>query len=278
VRGASWGWVVLAVVLWALTNVADAIATRGAVARRLPLGRTVELEVAASFTGIATPGGIGTLAMKTRFFQRRGLPGVAAVTSGALVGLGGAVVQVCLLAVSYAAVGSIFDLAPTGSGGRAGSGGGWLVLAVVLVLLAVGIVRRVPSLRERVVLAAREAWHNLRTIVGTPAKLVQILGGNLASQVLFATTLGVSLLAFGGTLSLPALILVNTASTLVGGLSPTPGGLGVTEATMVAALTAAGVPHATAVPAVLLHRLVTSWLTPLPGYVAYRRLTRRGDI
>jgi hypothetical protein len=36
VRGASLGWVALAVVLWALTNVSDAIATRGAVAHAFP--------------------------------------------------------------------------------------------------------------------------------------------------------------------------------------------------------------------------------------------------
>jgi len=52
-------------------------------------------------------------------------------------------------------------------------------------------------------------------------------------------------------------------ATVVGVLSPTPGGLGAFEATVAAGLTGLGVPASAAVPAVLAFRLLTFWL-PIP--------------
>jgi glycosyltransferase 2 family protein len=61
-----------------------------------------------------------------------------------------------------------------------------------------------------------------------------------------------------------------------GAVSPTPGGLGVMEATLVAGLTATGVPAAPAVTGVLAFRLLTFWLPILPGALALRALRRNG--
>lgn len=52
----------------------------------------------------------------------------------------------------------------------------------------------------------------------------------------------------------------------------TPGGLGVTEVTLVAVTVGFGVPRPTAVVAVLGYRIVNYWLPLLPGAVAYIRL------
>lgn len=71
---------------------------------------------------------------------------------------------------------------------------------------------------------------------------MQLVGGNLGSQLLYALCLGACLHAFGETLPLASLILVNSAASLLNGLSPVPGGLGVVEAGLVAGLTAAGIP------------------------------------
>ena len=58
--------------------------------------------------------------------------------------------------------------------------------------------------------------------------------------------------------------------TIVSSVAPTPGGIGVVEATLIAGLTSAGMPSATAVAAVLLFRIVTFWLPLLPGWAAVR--------
>ena len=55
-----------------------------------------------------------------------------------------------------------------------------------------------------------------------------------------AMALSVSLRAFGDHLRLPVLIVVIVLAAMIGGLAPSPGGLGVVEAGMILGLTAAG--------------------------------------
>ena len=64
-------------------------------------------------------------------------------------------------------------------------------------------------------------------------------------------------------------------ATTVASAAPTPGGLGAVEATLLAALTGAGVPSATAMSVVIVFRLVTYWLPVLPGWIALTRMRRR---
>ena len=59
---------------------------------------------------------------------------------------------------------------------------------------------------------------------------------------------------------------------------PTPGGLGAVEAALSAGLTAAGLPGAAAVSAVLLFRLLTFWLPVPAGWGALSYLQRHGAL
>ena len=69
--------------------------------------------------------------------------------------------------------------------------------------------------------------------------------------------------------------VVYLTGSAIGSLVPTPGGLGAIEAALSAGLTAAGMPGAAAVSAVLLYRLLTFWL-PVPiGWLALKYLERR---
>jgi len=92
--------------------------------------------------------------------------------------------------------------------------------------------------------------------------------------VLYAIVLGMNLRAYGASLPLPALLLVNTGATFIASVVPVPGGMGVAEAGLVAGLTAFGIPSDTAVAAALTHRLITFYIPPTWGWVAFRWLTR----
>lgn len=58
-------------------------------------------------------------------------------------------------------------------------------------------------------------------------------------------------------LTLPLLLVAYTAGMATSGLSPLPGGIGVVDATLVLALVAGGVPVASALPVVVLYRLIS---------------------
>ena len=75
---------------------------------------------------------------------------------------------------------------------------------------------------------------------------MQLFGGNVLSQLLFALTLQCALLAYGESLPIMELVVINTFASLIGGVAPVPGGMGVIEAGLIAGFTAAGVPETSA--------------------------------
>jgi uncharacterized protein (TIRG00374 family) len=90
-----------------------------------------------------------------------------------------------------------------------------------------------------------------------------------------AMALSVSLRAFDDHLRLPVLIVVITLAGIIGGISPSPGGMGVVEAGMILGLTAAGVSEADATAAVFIQRLFTSYLPPIWGWATLVWMRRR---
>ena len=93
--------------------------------------------------------------------------------------------------------------------------------------------------------------------LGAGAALL-LWGGDIAC-------IGFALAAVGGSLSPPLLILAWSAGVAATTFSVTPGGLGLVEAALGAALIAAGIPATTALAAVLLYRLVSFWLVAAIG-------------
>ncbi len=92
---------------------------------------------------------------------------------------------------------------------------------------------------------------------------------------MFALTLGAALHAYGASLPLSNLIVINTLASLLGGIMPVPGGLGVIETGLIAGFTAAGIPSDIAVAATLTARLFTCYLPPVWGYPSLVWLRRR---
>jgi uncharacterized membrane protein YbhN (UPF0104 family) len=191
--------------------------------------------------------------------------------------LASAIVQVVLVVIALIVTGDSFS-APGGPDQKA------IVRLILVVILVAGIAviigMVVPRLRKAIKGIVKPqldaAINNLRGILSTPRKAVMLFGGNVCSQVLYAIVLDCSLHAFGGSLPLLQLILINSLASVVGGLAPVPGGMGVIEAGLIAGLTAAGIPQETAVATVFTHRLFTAYLPPIWGWFSLQWL-RRND-
>ena len=278
VLGAHWLWVVLAFVLAQLAFVASAVEGIGSVAGALPFGRVVAVEVANSFSALAG-GTAAVFATRVRFFQRQGYDASVALSSGAIMATSSWIaIGVLFLASLPFAWGSLDLEATPQSGGN--SKLVWIILAVVvLVAVVAGLALAVPRLRR---LAAsklrpkvRDIWGNLKEVASSPRKLVLLVGGSFAQELVVAMALSVSLLAFDDHLRLPVLIVVITLAGIIGGVSPSPGGMGVVEAGMILGLTAAGISEADATAAVFIQRLFTSYLPPIWGWAALIWMRRR---
>jgi glycosyltransferase 2 family protein len=278
VIGAEWLWVIMALVLAQLAYVASAVEGVGSVAGPLPFGRAVAVEVANAFSALAG-GSAAVFATRVRFYQKQGYDSSVALSSGAIMTLASWLATGVLLIVSLPfAWGSIhLELTPE-SGGN--SKLVWIILAVVVaVAIVAGLVLGVPRFRRlaasKLLPRLRDVWSNLAQVASSPRKLVLLLGGSLASELLVAMALSVSLRAFGDHLRLPTLIVVITLAAMIGAVAPSPGGIGVVEAGIILGLTAAGVSEADATAAVFIQRLFTSYLPPIWGWVTLLWLRRR---
>jgi putative heme transporter len=84
-----------------------------------------------------------------------------------------------------------------------------------------------------------------------------------------AACLTLSIKAAGLHVPLRDLLLVWSAGQAAGGISFTPGGFGIVEAALLAAMVGVGLPAAGAAVAVMIYRLISLWLLLLVGWIFY---------
>jgi uncharacterized membrane protein YbhN (UPF0104 family) len=271
-------WVLVAFLISPIPQFTSTISLKGAVAAPLPYGPVLGEQFANNFTGLIG-GTLATTALVIRFFQKQGLSVAVAASSGVLNSLAAGMIQVVLVIVGLIVTSGDYDTGTTGSSDSSGIEQ-LVILGIILVGVALTIGLLVPKLRRLAMGILRpqlqSAKDNLKGILSAPRKAAMLFGGNLASQILFALVLDASLHAYGYSLPLMQLIVINSLASVLGGMAPVPGGMGVVEAGLIAGLTAAGIPTEAATATVFTHRLFTAYLPPIYGWFALQWL-RRND-
>ncbi|WP_167503260.1 lysylphosphatidylglycerol synthase transmembrane domain-containing protein [Streptomyces malaysiensis] len=271
---ANWIWVIFALVFSALTYLAAALSLLGFVPEKVPLGRAVLAQVAASFVKLVAPAAVGGVALNARFLQRAGVrPGLAVASVGASQLFGLASHIVLLLAFGYI---TGTERTPALSPSRTVIAGLLTAAVLVLVVTAIPVLRKFVSTRVRSLFAG--VVPRMLDVLQRPKKLLTGIGGALLLTAANVMCLDSAIRAFGGELSYASIAVVFLAGNALGSAAPTPGGVGAVEAALIAGLTLAGLPYETAAPAVLLFRLMVFWLPVLPGWVAFTHLTRKGAL
>jgi glycosyltransferase 2 family protein len=274
-KQADVAWVVVALLLAQSSFIGTGISVRGSVATPLPLLPCVLLQSAIKFINLTVPSSAGRIGIDLRFLQRLGASGPEAVAAGALDDASETIVQAALLLISLAFVGNALDTSKF----HLGTPNGRLVVAILLALVVgVAIVLAVPKFRAKVLPAVRSALAGLWTVARDRQKRLQLFGGNILSELLYAISLGATCLAYGIHLNLAELIFVNTAASVLSSLIPSPGGIGAAEASLSAGLIALGVGESTALAIAITQRLCTFYLPPIWGYLSLRWLTRKGYV
>jgi len=231
-------------------------------------------QFANNFTGLVG-GTVATTALVIRFFQKQGQKVAVAASSGVLNSLAGFIVQTILVIIGLAFTRAEFS--PSQGGGRDIAGIFIIVIVVGGIAIATALV--VPKLRRRLRGVIAPQWHaakeNLHGILVRPGKAAMLFGGNVGAQVFFAIVLSCSVRAYGESVPLMQLIVINSLASVLGGAAPVPGGMGVVEAGLIGGLTAAGIPQDIAVATTFTHRLFTAYLPPIWGWFAMRWLQKR---
>ncbi len=274
-REASVPWVVVGLLLAQLTFVTSAISLRGAVLTPLPLLPCVALASAVKFINLTVPSSAGRIAFTVRFLQKIGAPPGEAIAAGAVDKLSETILELVLVLSLLPFVDLQIDTGGIGSAVPSGRGVGVIVLVLVAIVV---IVLVVPSLREKVVPSVREGLSSLWAVAKDRGKRIELFGGNLGTEVLFALALGAVCHAYGVDLLLIQLLVINMVASALSSLIPVPGGVGAAEAGLTAGLVAVGVDESTAFAIALTHRLCTNYLPPIWGYFSLNWLGRKGYV
>lgn len=261
---ADQGWLLTGAAAACGTWLCAALAQQGAVLRRLPPGRLVAAQFAASAANHVLPAGLGAGAVNLRFLMRCGLPAGRAATAVAVKATAGGVARGALIVVLAAACPGILRIPHDWGGWAAGAG------AAVGVCLLVGG-RLWPRGRRAMAGAAAD----IRAVHARPRRAAALWGGSAAFVALHACVLIAVTRAVALPLPPARVALLYLAASSAAALLPTPGGLGSLDAALALALAAAGAPVAAAASAVLGYRLLTVWLPLLPGLLVLGILIRR---
>ena len=269
-REANWQWGIVALALSASTYIGATISLSGFVAGRLSFFRTLLVQVAGSFITLVTPAAVGGAALNIRYLQRRKIPAAVAAASVGVAQVVAFVLHIVLIVIFAAIAGSSAKehIQPPRWA--------WFVLAglVVLALAVLAIPAGRRALRARVSPTLGQVLPRLLDVAQQPVKLARGIGGALLLSLSYILCLAACVAAFGRSVPIASIAVVYLTGSAIGSILPTPGGLGGVEAALTAGLTAAGLPGAVAVSAVLLFRLLTFWL-PVPfGWAAMTYLER----
>ncbi|MFI9569596.1 YbhN family protein [Streptomyces rishiriensis] len=263
------GWLLVAAAAALSTWMCAAVVQQGAVAERLPAGRLVAAQFAASAANHLLPAGVGASAVNLRFLTRCGLSTTRSATALAVKAATGGIVRVGLAVALLLAS----PRAPHLS---------FPVFRVPFVLAAVcGVVAVVAGvafsrpLRSRLLVAFGRVRTDVRAVHGSRARACALWGGSLAFALLHAAVVIAVVRALDVALPTGQVLLAYLVASGAAALLPTPGGLGSLDAALAFALTAAGAPGSVAVSAVFGYRLLTAWLPLVPGLLVLGLLARR---
>jgi uncharacterized membrane protein YbhN (UPF0104 family) len=274
-RSADIAWVVVALILAQATFVGSGISVRGTVLEPLALLPCVVLQSAIKFINLTVPSSAGRIAMNLRFLQRMGVPTPEALAAGAVDDASETIVQVGLLLLAFPLVRGKVDTSQL----HFGAPDGRLIAAIVIALVvSVAVFMAIPKLRAKVLPPVKQGLSSLRRVIRNRRKRLELFGGNVLSEMLYAIALGATCHAYGVDLELAQLILVNTGASVLSSFIPVPGGIGAAEAALTAGLIGMGVDESTAFAIAFTQRLCTFYLPPIWGYVSLQWLSKRGYI
>jgi uncharacterized membrane protein YbhN (UPF0104 family)/tRNA A-37 threonylcarbamoyl transferase component Bud32 len=267
VRDASWSLIIIGFLVGQITFFFESFGMIFATGYPLPMKPLIVLQLAVKWIGLAIPSAAGRVTMNTLFLRKYGVPPTIAVTQGAIDGLSGFVVEGIILVVAFIAADLSLDV------DTSDVPWGWILgIIVVAIIGTVVAVLRVQRLHDAVVPKIQEAWGSLSGVVTNPKRLFGLLGVNLASRLILATTLWFILEAIDAPLPLITCLVVTVATNLLAGLVPIPGGIGVAEAAMTAFLGLAGLDADTAFAAAVVFRIATFYIPSVEGYFATKWL------
>ncbi len=279
-------FIALGFFLQILALVAYSLLTRaalGTAGRGLSTARIFRIQLSTKAISNIVPGGNAAgSALGYRLLTLSGVSGPSAGFALATAGIGSAVVlnivfwTGLIISVPFRGVNPAYGLAAVAG----------IVIMAIATALVIGVMdgsgraermlrwiaRKVHLDEDKIAAVLHQVADRLEELVSDRQLLRRVVFWALANWLLDAASLWVFLRAYGGTLSIDALLVAFGLANLLAAIPILPGGLGVVEATYLTTLVGFGLPRRVVAPAIATYRSA-QYLMPIAlGALAYASL------
>lgn len=239
----------------------------------IKFGLTYRVEMASLFVNKLFPSSLGTVALNYYYLMQKKHSAVQAASVMAINGFTSGLAYVFIIGFAI-----FFDrgnlIAPTTSPTTINWQLVLSIMAIALVLACCSLLIR--KVRERVWAVARDFIKTLAVYNNRKKDIVSATFLNFAGSLTSLFALWASAHALGVEITLSQSLVAYVLGNIVGGLVPTPGGIGAVEAGIYSGLILIGVDTSQAFTITLIYRLLTYWVPIAPGY--YYFWTLRKDV
>ena len=273
-------WALLSFLLGFITFLGGTVALHG-FGHQYPikLGQAYMVQIAAGWSSIQIPGGLGPLTMNIRYLNKVNPGGQKQqAQNSALAGVVQAAQAICSFVMVF-----IFGILSGQNVPHDAGEGTVVIVAIVIVAAVLAAALAIPALRKAL---RAKIWPLIRQFATSIAQAMRspkgvLIGfsGCIIQELGYALSLMAALHAFGQEIPLANVILIFLIANAAGATSPTPGGLGAIEAALTLGLTTIGAANgAIALSVTLLYRVCIFWVRAPIGILMQKYCERKGVI
>jgi undecaprenyl-diphosphatase len=234
---------------------------------------TYRVEMASLFVSKLFPSSLGTVALNFYYLTKKKHSNVEATAVMAINGLTSAIAYVFIIGFAI-----FFDKGNLTSTASSSSTVDWkMVITVCIAALFLSVfLLLIKKIRDKVKKALKDLMATLKLYQNRKKDVVLAVFLNFAGSLTSLFALWASAHAIGVDITLSESLVAYVLGNIVGGLVPTPGGIGAVEAGIYSGLVLVGVDTSSAFTVTLIYRLLTYWVPIAPGY--YYFWTLRKDV
>jgi uncharacterized protein (TIRG00374 family) len=241
--------------------------------KKVSIWTTTLAQLAGSGPGRIIPGGLGRLSFSVIHLMKLGIKSSQAIVVTVTSNIIGVLVNIVVLAIIVFFEPSITTIFETNNAAIPSLSG-----LIILILLCVSIFQwllHARRTRKGVLQLIRKSQDQLNMLKRKPVVLIKLAILAMVILLGYVAILLCSSYALNSHIDFTDALIALSVGVLIGGILPTPGGIGGVEAGIASTLVLLGYTPTDATSIALLFRAITYWQPLLPGTIAYLYLRKQ---
>lgn len=232
---------------------------------------TFKVQMASLFVSKLFPSSLGTVALNFYYLTKSKHDNVQAATVMAINGITSAVAYIFIIGFAI-----FFDKGSLISPSTPMTNINWTLVAwiIIVIIIAAAVSLIFKKVRQKVSKLIHDFGQTLKVYKHRKLDVVWAIFLNFAGSLTSLVALWASAHALGVEITMSQALVAYVLGNIVGGLVPTPGGIGAVEAGIYSGLVLVGVNTGQAFTITLIYRFLTYWVPIAPGYYYFYSLRK----